>query len=112
RAGIDLADAQAPDGFIGPLPERQVVAFLERLTKNKIGGDDTDLLKAADAALAGGNVAGAADLYAKVLAQDGAHVGALAGLARAYLATGSLEPAKQTLALVPEAKRNDPAVTA
>src|SRR5207237_3832031 len=70
------------------------------------------LLKAADAALADGDVAGAADLYAKVLAQDGANVGALAGLARAYVATGSLEPAKQTLALVPEAKRNDPAVAA
>jgi len=111
-AVIAFADGQPADGFIGALPESQVVAFLERLTKNKIGGDDTDLLKAADAALAGGNVAGAADLYAKVLAQDGAHVGALAGLARAYLATGSLEPAKQTLALVPEAKRNDPAVTA
>jgi len=111
-AVIAFADGQPADGFIGALPESQVVAFLERLTKDKIGGEDTDLLKAADAALADGNVAGAADLYAKLLAQDGTHVGALAGLARAYLATGSLEPAKQTLALVPEAKRNDPAVAA
>ena len=111
-AVIAFADGQPADGFIGALPESQVVAFLERLTKDKIGGEDTDLLKAADAALADGNVAGAADLYAKLLAQDGTHVGALAGLARAYLATGSLEPAKQTLALVPEAKRNEPVVAA
>src|SRR5947208_12608258 len=111
-AVIAFADGQPADGFIGALPESQVVAFLERLTKDKIGGEDTDVVKADDAALADGNVASAADLYAKMLAQDGTHVGALAGLARAYLATGSLEPAKQTLALVPEAKRNDPVVAA
>ena len=111
-AVIAFADGQPADGFMGALPESQVVAFLERLTKDKLDGEDKDLLKAADAALADGDVAGAADLYAKVLAQDGANVGALAGLARAYVATGSLEPAKQTLASVPEAKRNDPAVAA
>ena len=111
-AVIAFADGQPADGFMGALPESQVVAFLERLTKDKLGGEDKDQLKAADAALAAGDVAGAADLYAKVLAQDSANVGALAGLARAYVATGSLEPAKQTLASVPEAKRNDPAVAA
>src|SRR6185295_11832632 len=37
---------------------------------------------------------------------------ALAGLARAYVETGAIEQAKQTLALVPEAKRNDAAVAA
>ncbi len=47
-----------------------------------------------------------------MLAQDGANVAALAGLARTYLQTGAIEQAKQTLALVPEAKRNDAAVAA
>ena len=37
---------------------------------------------------------------------------ALAGLARSYVRTGAIEQAKQTLALVPEAKRNDSAVAA
>lgn len=37
---------------------------------------------------------------------------ALAGLARCYVGTGALDQAKQTLALVPEAKRNDAAVAA
>src|SRR5205085_10777341 len=37
---------------------------------------------------------------------------ALAGLARCYVETGALEQAEQTLALVPEAKRNDSAVAA
>ncbi len=97
---------------MGALPEAQVTAFLERITKGKISGEDQDLLKAAEAALAQGDAAAAADLYAQVLAQDGANVPALAGLARAYLATGALDQAKQTLALVPEAKRNDAAVAA
>ncbi len=68
--------------------------------------------KAADAALAEGNAAGAADLYSQLLAADGTNVPALAGLARCYVETGAIEQAKQTLALVPEAKRNDAAVAA
>jgi putative thioredoxin len=111
-AVIAFVKGQPADGFMGALPESQVVEFLERVTKERIGGEDQDQLKTADAALAAGNVAEAADIYAKVLAQDGTNIGALAGLARAYVATGSLEPAKQTLALVPEAKRNDPVVAA
>ena len=58
------------------------------------------------------DAAGAAELYAQVLAQDDGNVAALAGLARCYVATGALEQAKQTLAMVPEAKRNDAAVAA
>ena len=87
-----------------------MVAFLERVTKGKIGGEEKDMLAAADAMLAKGDAASAAELYAKVLAEDGANVTALGGLARAYLKTGATEQAKQTLAMVPEAKRNDPAV--
>jgi putative thioredoxin len=97
---------------MGALPEAQVTAFIERLTKDRIGGEEKDLLKAADAALAAGDVAGAADLYGQILAEDAANVPALAGLARAYVATGALAEAKETLALVPEAKRNDSAVAA
>ena len=37
---------------------------------------------------------------------------ALAGLARSYVETGALEQARQTLAMVPEAKSNDAAVAA
>jgi putative thioredoxin len=47
-----------------------------------------------------------------VLSEETGNVPALAGLARAYLETGALEQAKQTLALVPEAKQGDAAVAA
>jgi putative thioredoxin len=107
-----FVNGQPVDGFLGALPESQVAAFIERVTKDRIGGEEKDLLKSADDALAKGDAAGAADLYAQVLAQDSGNVAALAGLARSYVRTGATEQAKQTLALVPEAKRNDPAVAA
>jgi putative thioredoxin len=105
-----FVNGQPIDGFLGALPESQVTAFIERVTKDRIGGEEKDLLKTADDALANGDAAGAAELYAGVLAQDSSNVAALAGLARSYVRTGALEQAKQTLALVPEAKRNDAAV--
>jgi putative thioredoxin len=105
-----FVNGQPVDGFLGALPESQVTAFIERVTKDRIGGEENDLLKSADDALAKGDAATAADLYAEVLAQDSGNVAALAGLARSYVRTGAIEQAKQTLALVPEAKRNDPAV--
>ena len=111
-AVIAFVNGQPADGFMGALPESQVTAFLERLTKDRIGGETEDLLKTADAALAAGDAAGAAEIYAQLLAEDGTSVPALAGLTRAYVATGSLDQARQTLAMVPEAKRNDAAVAA
>ena len=107
-----FVNGQPVDGFVGALPESQVVAFIERITKSRIGGEEADFLKNAEVALSSGDAATAAALYAKVLAQDGANVAALAGLARAYVKTGALEQAKQTLAMVPEPKGNDPAVAA
>ncbi|HZQ14459.1 MAG TPA: thioredoxin [Pseudolabrys sp.] len=111
-AVIAFSNGQPIDGFMGALPESQVVAFLERLTKGKIAPDDADQLKAADAALAAGNAAVAAEMYAALLQQDSSNVSALAGLARCYVETGNIEQAKKTLALVPEAKSSDAAVAA
>ena len=111
-AVIAFVNGQPADGFMGALPESQVVAFLERLTKDRIGGEAKDLLKAADTALAEGDAAGAADSYAQLLAEDSANLPALSGLVRCYVETGALDQARQTLAMVPEAKRNDAAVAA
>jgi len=107
-----FVNGQPVDGFLGALPESQITAFIERITKGRISGEEKDLLQHADEALAKGDAAGAAELYARVLAQDSGNVAALAGLARSYVRTGAIEQAKQTLALVPEAKRNDSTVAA
>jgi len=111
-AVIAFVNGQPADGFMGALPESQVIAFLERLTKDRIGGEAQDLLKAADAALAARDFAGAANLYAQLLAEDNTNVHALAGLARCYVETGALEQARQTLAMVPESKRGEAPVAA
>jgi len=111
-AVIAFSNGQPIDGFMGALPESQVIAFLERLTKGKIVNEGADRMKAAEEALAAGNAAEAANIYGELLAQDGGNVAALAGLARCYVQTGALEQAKQTLAMVPETKRNDAAVAA
>ncbi len=111
-AVIAFVNGQPADGFMGALPESQVVAFLERLTKGSIGGEAKDLLKTADAALLDGDPAGAANLYAQLLAEDNSNVPALAGLARCYVETGALDQARQTLAMIPDSKRNDTSVAA
>ena len=111
-AVIAFVNGQPADGFMGALPESQVVAFLERITKGAVGGEAKDLINAADAALADGDAAGAAALYAQLLAEDNSNVQALAGLARSYVKTGALDQARQTLAMVPASKANDAAVVA
>lgn len=111
-AVIAFVNGQPADGFMGALPESQVMAFLERLTKGKIEDEGANLLEAADAALAEGDAAAAADIYAQLLQEDSSNIAALAGLARCYVATGNFEQAKKTLAMIPEAKQNDAAVAA
>jgi putative thioredoxin len=112
-AVIAFSNGQPVDGFMGALPESQVVGFLERLLKEPLGaGDGAEVLQAAEAALVQGDVAGAAGLYAQVLAKEPDNVTALAGLVRSYVLTGAVDQAKQTLALIPEAKQNDSAVAA
>jgi putative thioredoxin len=114
-AVIAFVGGQPADGFMGALPESQVNAFIEKLTKGvpAIGEPNiADILKEAEAVLAEGDPAGAAQIYAEALALDATNIAALAGLAKCYLTTDAIEQAKQTLAMVPESRRNDPAVKA
>jgi putative thioredoxin len=111
-AVIAFVNGQPADGFMGALPESQVTAFIERLTKGKVGGEAQDLMKEAEALVAEGDAQSAAQIYAQLIQEDDTNVGAVAGLARCYLAVGQLDKAKETLAKVPEAKRNDAAVAA
>src|SRR5215831_17899530 len=90
-----FVNGQPVDGFLGALPESQVAAFIERVTKDRIGGEEKDLLKSADDALAKGDAAGAADLYAQVLAQDSGNVPAVAA------AHAALEVAEQAKSVGP-----------
>src|SRR5246500_2640313 len=112
-AVIAFVNGQPADGFMGAVPESQVTAFINKLTAGMPGEPNVaETLKEAEAVLAEGDPATAAQIYAEVLAADPTNIAALAGLAKCYLATGAIEQARQTLAMVPESKRNDPAVKA
>jgi putative thioredoxin len=114
-AVIAFVNGQPADGFMGAVPESQVTAFIDKLTAGMPGAGEPDIaeiLKEAAAVLAEGDPATAASIYAEVLAADATNIAALAGLAKCYMATGALEQAKQTLAMVPESKRNEAAVKA
>jgi putative thioredoxin len=114
-AVIGFVNGQPADGFMGAVPESQVTAFIDKLTAGMPGSGEPDvaeLVKEAEAVLAEGDPATAASIYAEVLAADPTHIAALAGLAKCYVATGAVDQAKQTLVMVPESKRNDPAVRA
>ncbi|MBP1292326.1 MULTISPECIES: thioredoxin [Bradyrhizobium] len=114
-AVIAFVNGQPADGFMGAVPESQVNAFIEKITKGVPAAGEpnlTEILAEADAVLAEGDAAQAAQIYAEVLAHDATNIAALAGLAKCYVTSGAMEQAKQTLAMVPESKRNDAAVKA
>src|SRR5438034_11352840 len=114
-AVIAFGNGQSADGFMGAVPEIQVNAFINKVSAGMPAAGEpnvAEILKEAEAVLAEGDPATAAQIYAEVLAADPTNIAALAGLAKCYVATGAIEQAKQTLAMVPESKRNDPTVKA
>nr|WP_309943841.1 thioredoxin [Tardiphaga robiniae] len=113
-AVIAFVNGQPADGFMGAVPESQVNAFIDKLTAGMPGAEPTaaELLQEAEAILAESDPATAASIYGEVIAADAGNIAAIAGLARCYVETGAIEQAKQTLELVPVAKREDAAVKA
>src|ERR1700722_7476562 len=114
-AVIAFVTGQPADGFMGAVPESQVSAFIGKLTAGVPGAGEpniAEILQEAEAVLAEGDPATAAQIYAEVLAADATNIAALAGLAKCYMTTGAIEQAKQTLAMVPESKRGEAAVKA
>jgi putative thioredoxin len=114
-AVIAFVGGQPADGFMGAIPESQVNAFIEKLTKGVPAAGEpsiAEILKEAETLLSEGDAASAAQVYAEALSADATNIAALAGLAKCYITTGAVEQAKQTLAMVPESKRNDVAVKA
>jgi putative thioredoxin len=99
-------DGRPLDGFMGAQPESAVRAFIDRLLGEESQADIAATLEAADHAMETGDLTGAAEIYAEVLQHDRLNPSALAGLAKAYLKTGDLDRAEQTIGLVPPDKRS------
>ncbi|WGD29031.1 thioredoxin [Ancylobacter sp. WKF20] len=107
-----FVNGQPVDGFMGAQPETQIKALVDRLVQGAGGGDIADVLASAEAALAEGDLVGAAEIFAAVLAEEPANLKALAGLAKTQLTAGNLDQAKATLALAPETAANDSGLAA
>jgi putative thioredoxin len=114
-AVVAFVDGRPADYFMGAVPETQVNAFIEKVTQGVPAEGEpniAEILQEAEAVLAEGDAAAAAQIYAEVLAVDATNLPALAGLAKCHLTSGAIEQAKQTLAMVPESKRSDAAISA
>ena len=113
-AVIAFVDGKPIDGFLGAIPEGQVKAFIDKILKGaKKQPPETDaLIKEADEALARGEAALAAELYAEVRQLDPADLRSIAGLARAAIAVRDLDRAEQMLALAPPDKANHAGILA
>jgi putative thioredoxin len=114
-AVIAFVNGQPVDGFIGAVPEGQIKAFVDRILgqmKPPGPSDAEKFIADAEALLTGGEAAAAAEGFAAALKSDPGSVPATVGLARAHLAGGDLETARQTLAMLPDTAKNDPRVAA
>ena len=92
------------DGFMGAVPDSQVKQFIERL----VGGGSPldDALAEADTLAKAGQNDEALGIYQEILAQDPAHVKALAGALRCYLALGQDDLARQIIEKLPAPIKN------
>jgi putative thioredoxin len=91
------------DGFQGAVAGSEVRAFVDRLAGLAGDGGLGEALAAAEAMLAEGAAADAAETFAAILAEEPENAAAYGGLARAQLAAGSLEQAEAFLAAAPVA---------
>lgn len=100
--------AQPIDGFMGALPESQIRGFIERLVGPL--DDSAERLAEAEAALAKGESASAAEIFMDLLGQDPANVAAIGGLIRSHIALQDIKTAETLLAQAPPAAAKDPAI--
>jgi putative thioredoxin len=108
-----FVNGQPVDGFMGAQSASQVKAFIDRLVEMSGGNAGLEeALAAAEEMLEEGAVTDAAQTFAAILGEEPGHPAALAGLARAYIATGDEEKARGILDLAPPDKAGDPALVA
>ena len=109
-----FSDGRPVDGFMGALPASEIKAFVKKLIDAAGGGGDglEEALDQADELLETGAAADAAEIFAAVLGEDPANARALGGMARAELAAGNIDRAKQMLDMAPPEVAKDPAIAA
>ena len=109
-----FAGGQPVDGFMGALPESEISAFVQKiLAATSQGAEQGDMnaqiskaLDTAAEAVKAGDLEQAINIYGIVLQQMPEHAEALVGLSQAFMLSGTIEQARQTLQLVPENQRS------
>jgi putative thioredoxin len=107
-AVIAFKNGQPLDGFMGALPESQVMAFIERVAGPVGPSEAEQKLEAAGQALAGKDYSGAAALFSGVLQAEPDNMKALGGLVRCFVALGELAQARGLFAGLTPTQELDP----
>ena len=102
-----FVDGQPADGFQGAVPESQLKAFIDKLTGGTSANSDIEqLMSMGEESLSLNDLGGAAQAFAQVMTLEPGHEGAIAGMARVYLADGDADQARQTIAMAPADSKN------
>ncbi len=107
-----FVDGKPVDGFQGAIPGSQIKAFIDRLVAAGKGSGLSEAIEAAEAMLAEGAAADAAQTFAAILEQEPDNAAAYGGLVRAHIAVGDLDQAEAVLNGAPAAISDTPEMEA
>lgn len=114
-AVVAFVNGRPADGFMGALPESQVKAFIDKVA-GPAGADQAAeiaaVLEEATGLLAGGDIDGAAQLFAAILQADPDNTQAIAGLADCMIGANQHQRARELLTQLPEELAKAPEVQA
>lgn len=106
-------NGQPVDSFAGALPESQLKAFIEKNLGKGLAPDPIEeMLAAGKAALEQNDFTNAMQIFGAIAQQDNTNTSALGGLAQCYLASGNIDAAEQTLAIIEDPTTPDPLYSA
>lgn len=112
---VAFVDGRPVDGFMGAVPESQILQFIEKLA-GPAGDDQKAEIEAALAEatqlLEAGDFQNAAQLFGAVMQADPENAAAVAGIAECMIAVGQYERASELLSSLPEELTKDAAVQA
>ncbi|SDI65084.1 tetratricopeptide repeat protein [Aliiruegeria lutimaris] len=109
---VAFYQGQVADMFQGALPQSEIKAFVDRIAGLAGDGGLGEALEAAEAMLAEGAAADAAQTFAAILGEDPSNATAFGGMVRSYLVLGEVEKAEQFLNSVPAELAGKPEVEA
>lgn len=106
-----FSEGQPVDGFAGAVPESQIRALIDKLTKGQ-GGSIDDIVAQADALAANGDLATAMQIYREVLTRDPNHVRATAGMMRGLMHSGRSKEVRDAIGKLPPDMQKAPEIAA